>query len=65
MTDTESSAARAELPAAAGGAQPQPMNLALLAIVVWYFRYGRFVAGDEEFIKARREMRKSFCFWLV
>jgi hypothetical protein len=37
----------------------------LLAIVVWYFRYGRFVAGDEEFIKARQEMRKSFCFWLV
>lgn len=37
----------------------------LLAIVVWFFRYGRFKAGDDEFVKARREMFRSFCFWLV
>lgn len=37
----------------------------LLAIIHWYFRYGRFQVGDDEYIKARREMRRSFTFWLV
>src|SRR6185295_4460128 len=37
----------------------------LLVIVVWFFRYGRFKLGDDEFLKVRREMRSSLLFWLV
>ena len=37
----------------------------LLAIVAWYFRFGTFIAGDAEYLKARREMRRSFAFWLA
>jgi hypothetical protein len=37
----------------------------LLVIVGWFFRFGRFKIGDDEFLKARREMRKSFLFWMV
>jgi len=40
-------------------------SVPLLAIVVWYFRFGRFKIGDEEFLQARKELRRSFCFWLV
>ena len=37
----------------------------LLIIVGWFFRFGRFKIGDDEFLKARREMRNSLLFWLV
>lgn len=37
----------------------------LLAIVVWYFRFGRFAIGDDEYLRARHEMKRSFLFWLV
>lgn len=37
----------------------------LFAIIHWYFRYGRFQAGDDEYLEARREMRRSFMFWFV
>ena len=37
----------------------------LVAIVIWYFRFGRFRIGDEEYVRARREMRRSFAFWLA
>ena len=37
----------------------------MAAIIVWFIRYGRFSIGDEEFIQARKEMRRSFCFWLA
>ena len=37
----------------------------LLAILVWYLRFGRFRIGDAEFLRARREMRRSFAFWLI
>jgi hypothetical protein len=37
----------------------------LLAIVVWYFRFGRFKIGDDEYLRARKEMKRSFFFWLV
>ncbi len=37
----------------------------LLAIVIWYFRFGRFSLGDEEYLRARREMKSAFLFWLV
>ena len=37
----------------------------LLAIIVWFLRFGRFSIGDEEYLRARRDVRKSFCFWLA
>ena len=37
----------------------------LLAITLWFIRFGRFKFGDEEYLKARREMKRSFAFWLV
>lgn len=37
----------------------------LLAIMIWYKRFGRFRIGDEEYLAARRDMRRSFIFWLT
>jgi len=37
----------------------------LLIIIGWFIRFGRFKIGDDEFLKARREMRNSLLFWLV
>jgi hypothetical protein len=37
----------------------------LIAIIVWFFRFGRFRIGDDEYLKAKREMRKSFFLWLA
>jgi hypothetical protein len=37
----------------------------LFSIAVWYVRFGRFKIGDEEYIKARHEMKRSFAFWLA
>ena len=36
-----------------------------LVIVVWFMRFGRFKIGDDEYLKARREMRKSLSLWLA
>ena len=40
-------------------------TIPLLAIGLWYLRFGRFRIGDEEYVRARREMRRSFAFWLA
>jgi RNA polymerase subunit RPABC4/transcription elongation factor Spt4 len=40
-------------------------SIPLFAIVIWYLRFGRFRIGDEEYERARREMRRSFAFWLA
>jgi hypothetical protein len=37
----------------------------LLVIAVWFYRFGWFKIGDEEYMRARREMRSSFLLWLV
>ncbi len=37
----------------------------LLAIILWFVRFGRFKIGDEEFLRARHEMKRSFTFWLA
>lgn len=37
----------------------------LASIVIWYARFGRFAIGDEHYLKARGEMRRSFAFWLT
>jgi RNA polymerase subunit RPABC4/transcription elongation factor Spt4 len=40
-------------------------SIPLFAIAVWYVRFGRFRIGDDEFVRARRDMRRSFAFWLA
>lgn len=37
----------------------------LIAIVIWFLRFGRFRIGDDEYLKAKREMRKSLFLWLA
>lgn len=37
----------------------------LPAILVWFVRFGRFKIGDEEYVRARREMRGSLLLWLA
>ena len=37
----------------------------LVVIIIWHLRFGRFQIGDEEYLRARREMRRSFAFWLA
>jgi RNA polymerase subunit RPABC4/transcription elongation factor Spt4 len=37
----------------------------LFAIIVWHVRFGRFAIGDEDFVRARKEMRRTFLFWLA
>lgn len=37
----------------------------LLTILVWFYRFGRFKIGDEEYVRARRDMRSSFMLWLA
>lgn len=38
-------------------------HVALLVIGVWYYRYGRFRLGDEDYAKARRDVRASLKLW--
>jgi RNA polymerase subunit RPABC4/transcription elongation factor Spt4 len=38
--------------------------LSLLVILIWFFRFGRFKIGDEDYLKAKRDMRSSFKLWL-
>ena len=38
--------------------------LSLLVVLIWFFRFGRFKIGDEEYLKAKREMRSSLKLWL-
>jgi RNA polymerase subunit RPABC4/transcription elongation factor Spt4 len=38
--------------------------LSLSVILVWFFRFGRFKIGDEEYVKAKRDMRSSILLWL-
>ena len=40
-------------------------TIPLIAIILWYLRFGRFRIGDEEYLRARHEMRRSFAFWLA
>lgn len=40
-------------------------TIPLLVIAVWFYRFGRFALGDEEYAGARRDMRGSFMMWLA
>lgn len=37
----------------------------LVVIAVWFYRYAPFRAGDEEFARARRDLRGSLLLWLA
>lgn len=37
----------------------------LLVVVWWFYKFGRFKFDDEDFIKARRDMRASLKLWLT
>jgi RNA polymerase subunit RPABC4/transcription elongation factor Spt4 len=37
----------------------------LLAILPWFYRFGRFKIGDEDYVRARRDMRTSLMLWLA
>ena len=36
-----------------------------LIILLWFYRFGRFDFGDEEYVKAKREMWASLRLWLT
>jgi hypothetical protein len=37
----------------------------LMVILIWFIRFGRFKIGDEEYLRAKREMRGSLLLWLA
>ena len=37
--------------------------LALVVISVWFFRYGGFRYGDEDFVRAKNDMKASLKLW--
>lgn len=39
--------------------------LSLAAILLWFHRLGRFKIGDEDYAKAKHEMRASLALWIV
>jgi len=39
--------------------------LGLSATISWFIRFGSFELGDEEFAKAKRDMRNSLKLWVV
>lgn len=39
--------------------------VSIAAILVWFFRFGRFKFGDAEYAKAKRDMRNSLKLWVV
>jgi hypothetical protein len=39
-------------------------SMCLAAILIWFYRYGRFRMGDEDFLKAKRAMWASLKLWL-
>jgi hypothetical protein len=39
--------------------------LALAAVALWFFRYGRFRMGDADFDRSRLDMRWSLMLWLA
>lgn len=37
----------------------------LPVILSWFYRFGRFAIGDEDYVRARREVRGSLMLWLA
>jgi len=38
---------------------------AVAVAALWFFRYGRFRMGDEDFDRSKRDMRSSLMLWLA
>lgn len=54
----------------AGGSSLLSVNigtsvLSVCVVLAWFLRYGRFKFGDEDFVKAKRDMRNSLLLWLA
>ena len=39
--------------------------LPLLGVMLWFYRFGTFPLGDEEYLSARRRMRRTLTLWLA
>jgi hypothetical protein len=39
--------------------------VSVAAVAVWFYRFGRFRLPDDEYTRARRDMRNSLTLWLV
>ena len=39
--------------------------ISVVAVGVWFYRFGRFRLNDDEYLKAWRDMRKSLTLWLA
>jgi len=39
--------------------------LPLLSVIAWFYRFGTFPLGDEEYLSAKRHMRRSLTLWLA
>lgn len=39
--------------------------VSLLAVLLWFFKFGQFAIGDEEYIRAKRDMQESLKMWVA
>jgi hypothetical protein len=37
----------------------------LLSVILWFYRFGKFALGDEEYLSAKRRMRRTLTLWLA
>lgn len=37
----------------------------LLSVILWFHRFGKFTLGDEEYLSAKRHMRRTLTLWLA
>ena len=37
----------------------------LLSTILWFYRFGNFPLGDDEYLRARRRMRRTLILWLA
>jgi hypothetical protein len=37
----------------------------LLSVLVWFYRYGRLADDDDEYLRAKREMKRRLTLWLT
>jgi hypothetical protein len=36
----------------------------LMSILLWFYRFGNFALGDDEFLRSRKDMRRSLGIWM-
>jgi len=37
----------------------------LLSTILWFYRFGNFALGDDEYLRAKRRMRRTLTLWLA